>query len=278
MGNLYMLLNPNRLTNDLTMELDYFDSADAALWLDLTDTNALPVATNLVGNVLQGSNAATRAWIDLPLLSYSNAAGLRLRRGWGEVAVYATRLYPVGTEVLATEASPAENGGRVVRESPAAGGGAGPANADTASAEAAGGGNPLGGMTNRAGGSASTTTNVPALLVRRRVIYVNGATGNDACAGLSPAPVTRAGGEMTDAPKRTIRGGLAAARAGDRVVIQGGPRYGEDLNIAGRDIDVTIAGHVDLSGTMPVESAAVLVVIAPTNAVGVGTNAAGLGW
>lgn len=74
-----------------------------------------------------------------------------------------------------------------------------------------------------------------------KVIYVDQRAGNDALSGRIPFVSGEHG------PKRSIRAGLAAAAAGDTVVVGGG-RYAEDLNVAGRDVGVQITGDVDLTG------------------------------
>ena len=90
-------------------------------------------------------------------------------------------------------------------------------------------------------------TNLPVNLTLVRVIYVDHKTGNDALSGKSLVVV----GE--DGPKKTVKSGLSAAATGDKMVIRQGS-YGEDLNIVGKDISVTVEGIVNLSGTPPPEN------------------------
>lgn len=47
-------------------------------------------------------------------------------------------------------------------------------------------------------------------------------------------------------PKKTIRTGLTSAQSGDTVIIKTG-KYNENLNVAGRDVEVRIKGAVNLS-------------------------------
>jgi hypothetical protein len=56
-----------------------------------------------------------------------------------------------------------------------------------------------------------------------------------------------------DGPKKTIRSGLSAAKGGTTLVIKEGS-YGEDLNVAGRDIQVRFQGKVNLSGKRPADT------------------------
>jgi hypothetical protein len=95
------------------------------------------------------------------------------------------------------------------------------------------------------------------------VVYVDIKRGNDLFTGL-----VRAGQERLDiesrsnavpvkavhsapvepahGPKRTIREGLRSVAPGGLLVIEEG-RYGEHLNVQGKDVTVRIEGHVDLS-------------------------------
>jgi len=77
-----------------------------------------------------------------------------------------------------------------------------------------------------------------------RIVYVDAMIGNDINCGRAPVQVSQ---EDRIGPKKTIAAGLAAAKPGDTVIIKSG-HYGEDLNVAGRDISVRIRGTVDLSG------------------------------
>jgi hypothetical protein len=86
----------------------------------------------------------------------------------------------------------------------------------------------------------------PPSVLRPRFIYVDQARGNDACSGRASLILG------SDGPKKTVKSGLSAATAGDTLVIKEG-NYGEDLNIAGRNMSVRIEGKVNLSGHKPAE-------------------------
>lgn len=80
-----------------------------------------------------------------------------------------------------------------------------------------------------------------------RIIYVDRNCGSDLFSGRAALVVSG------DGPKKTIRSGVnAATQPGDMVVIRQG-QYGENLNIAGRDVHVVIEGSVNLSGVRMIE-------------------------
>ena len=86
------------------------------------------------------------------------------------------------------------------------------------------------------------TNSEPARAIRvGRVIYVDRNRGSDLFTGRAAQAVSG------DGPKKTIRSGLKVAQRGDVMVIREG-KYPEDLNIAGRDLNVRFEGRVDLSG------------------------------
>lgn len=79
---------------------------------------------------------------------------------------------------------------------------------------------------------------------RSGVIYVDKTRGNDANSGKASLVLGSNG------PKKTVGAGLSAAQAGDMLIIKEG-HYGENLNVAGRNISVRFEGKVDLSGRQP---------------------------
>jgi len=98
------------------------------------------------------------------------------------------------------------------------------------------------------------------------IIYVDQRKGDDALSGCATVVVG------SDGPKKTLKAGLDVAGPGNTMVINSG-NYGENLNIAGRDISVVIAGNVDISG----HSASLSILSPqvpqnPTNIVNVSTN------
>ena len=81
------------LSNNLVMQMGYMDHSNAALYADLYDTNETVVASNLFDNLLAGSGTAVVRNFTLPLALYTNAVGLQLRRGFGEVTISSNLLY-----------------------------------------------------------------------------------------------------------------------------------------------------------------------------------------
>lgn len=120
-------------------------------------------------------------------------------------------------------------------------------------------------------GESNTVSVIDQAMFTSRIIYVDRRVGLDRFSGRRAIVVDE------DGPKQTIQAGLSASRAGDTLIIKRG-RYGEDLNVAGRDISVRFSGDVKLSG-----SAAPIAAVAPSdgstiltntvNGAGVSTNA-----
>lgn len=81
-----------------------------------------------------------------------------------------------------------------------------------------------------------------------RVIYVNGAIGDDSKAGLQP---TRTG---NDAPKQTVTGAIEEARAGDTIVLDGGVyREAINFNFPGEGKVIISASEPVILGMDPVQ-------------------------
>ncbi|MFH0908839.1 MAG: hypothetical protein V1929_08760 [bacterium] len=111
---------------------------------------------------------------------------------------------------------------------------------------------------------ASTNSTSPAFVVyyARPVIYVDAASGSDHYSGKRPSRTS------SDGPKKSIHAGLAAATEYDTVVIRGGS-YGENLNIAGRSVDVRIEGNVNISGSAHMGAPQLQPVTSYTNSAGI---------
>jgi hypothetical protein len=121
-------------------------------------------------------------------------------------------------------------------------------------------------------GAVKTNASLPGIsFIVGRIIYVDKHNGSDALSGRAIVVTSGHG------PKKTIKAGLNVAKSGDALVIKSG-HYGENLNIAGRDISVVIAGNVDISGhcESPVVQKKPRVVPDSTNIVGVSTNFGGM--
>ena len=82
------------LTNDLRLRLPLAASPGAALYLDLYDPDECVVASNLCGgNLLADVGTGLVKTLNVPLETFTNAVGLRLRREAGAVAVGETVAY-----------------------------------------------------------------------------------------------------------------------------------------------------------------------------------------
>lgn len=81
------------LTNDAVMRLHFYDHTNASLYIDLYDTNDVIIATNLFGNLMQGSNVTVTQNFNIAFETNLEAVGIQIRRGIGEVHVYESLLY-----------------------------------------------------------------------------------------------------------------------------------------------------------------------------------------
>jgi hypothetical protein len=92
-GVLCLEVDRNVLTNDVVMRMGVLDHTNAFLYVDLYDINWVVVATNLFGNLLQGSGVLVTNYLIIPLSSNSQVVGILVRRGSGEVTIRDTMLY-----------------------------------------------------------------------------------------------------------------------------------------------------------------------------------------
>jgi hypothetical protein len=92
-GRLVIEVDRAILTNDLVMGMDFYDHTDASLYVDLEDTNAVVVVTNLFNNLIAENNIAVHTNLTIPLESHPDAAAIVMRRGHGEITVYTNLLY-----------------------------------------------------------------------------------------------------------------------------------------------------------------------------------------
>ena len=91
-----VLFNRSLLTNSLIMKLDYLDTSNASLALDLLlITNQIVMKSNLFENILTGSGVDTSRTFNVSLLA-TNTVGLQFRRGTGPIMIRDTLLSPDG--------------------------------------------------------------------------------------------------------------------------------------------------------------------------------------
>lgn len=279
-------LDRTALTNDLNMQVVFFDSSDASLQVDLIDEDGIVIVANVSGDLLTGSGAIKTAAVTLPLAQLSEVATIQLRCDYGGVAVYFTRLSI--WQAAQTGTGPGQ-GSQTVTEGTSSSNSLD--NSGTLTLSAAGS------DTNASGSSQGLTVGTDAgvsnalPLIRRdagKVVYVDARTGSDWYSGrvspatalildASPAAAGVAGSTgdqallasntvaevpgqaqtgvaslpanalLHDGPKATIAAGLMEATPDDTLVIRAGT-YHESLNLAGRKGAVRIEGSVNLSG------------------------------
>jgi len=81
------------ITNDLAMDLTLHDTFGSSLYLDLAGTNGTVIRTNLLGNLISGSNQNATLTFNIPLTNTPDASTICLRRESGEINVYKALLY-----------------------------------------------------------------------------------------------------------------------------------------------------------------------------------------
>ena len=251
-GSLFILIDRTVLTNDLTLELNYFDKGGSSLYLDLLATNCTTVGTNLYGNLIEGSNTLVCMELDLPFKEYPASSMVRIWRGVGEVLVFESRLHEASSSGEEAPASGALSGLTGSPDSETTTDSAPVSDASAASLDGSAPAANQPAWDEWAIDPDTGKTNGPApashCVWPWKIVYVDQMTGDDQNSG------TAAVSSENDGPKKTVRSGLASATGGDIVVIREG-NYGEDLNIAGRPQTVYIEGTVDLSSAMDIRAA-----------------------
>jgi|GEM_PF-5123538 len=225
-GNLYILLDRRILTNDLTMETEFYDATNSSLYVDLMTTNllAMPVVSNVFGNLMLGSNEFARITGDLPLATNAQAAVIRLRRGTGAVTVCDTLLY-ISTNI-STDVTGSENGD--MSSNPFTTCRSGKARGHSNDAEEQG----------KGPDSAAAQAGDNKGQAGKRIIHVNVSLGSDEFDGFSESVKGGRAG-----PKKTIHGAFAMARKGDVVKVAEGA-YPEGQLAAVDGIEIVACGSV----------------------------------
>jgi hypothetical protein len=251
-GRLFIDVEPRSLPPGRAMELEVvlFDQSGATLYADLLDSNDVVLAADLYGNLMAGSNCVMRLSAEVPLDLLKSASSVCLRRGEGEVTVFETLLRVLdvpeysGSRDQARERTRRSVEPESAQESPRRSEGAsdaldllGSSYPHSDSLES----------TNRMG-SVGVSPGDAGAIRRGNIIYVNGLQGDDANTGSARVRVTGKEG-----PLKTVEAGLRSVGTVGTLVVESG-HYGEDLNVAGRDVKVEIRGHVDLSGTCPADA------------------------
>jgi len=82
------------LTNDVMLDVELFDAANASLYAALCDSNQTLIVSNLYGgSIVTGSQQTVTRRLAIPLSSYSNATFIRLWRGIGDIVIHESLLY-----------------------------------------------------------------------------------------------------------------------------------------------------------------------------------------
>ena len=223
-GALVFDLDRSTLNQNLILNLGVVPQPGAQLYVDLLDTNDVPVVTNLFGNMLS-DGTATNVTLSIPLMDHSSAVVIGLRRGSGAVTINQATLTPVDPNPVAPL-----NG----------------ANAGLPSASATTGDN-------------STTAPCPTPASDATTLFQTAQPVNSASASNSIWYVSSTHGRntysgrlawwdgQTHGPFATINRALSAASGSDTVVIISG-RYPENVDLRGKHLQVLLEGSVDLRG------------------------------
>ncbi|NQU38769.1 MAG: hypothetical protein HQ523_02335 [Lentisphaerae bacterium] len=90
---LYMDFDRELLTNRVVLKLVYSDTIDSTLYVDLLDAEDVTVASDLFGDLTQGTEQTLVANLDIPLDQYTNAVAVQLRRGIGQIQIHSALAY-----------------------------------------------------------------------------------------------------------------------------------------------------------------------------------------
>jgi len=239
--SLNVALDRTILTNNLVYAIHYIDSAQATLYLDLLADTGEVILEDLYGNLMGGSNEEAVVLLDVPTAAFTNAAVLQLRRGTGDVTVYAGMIY-IDEDADGLDAEFERQNG-------------------TSDYNVDSDGDRIGDYE----AYFHRTNNIVPIEPgngkpdddydddddqggQKGIIYVDQVRGNDKHNGRAPS-VSGKSRETRDrhGPKKTVGKGMAAVDK-DRahtLVIQSGA-YNENLNIGGKNVRVVIEGNVKL--------------------------------
>ncbi|MBU4430105.1 MAG: hypothetical protein KKE37_12235, partial [Verrucomicrobia bacterium] len=115
-GRLCIKVDRSILTQDLRMELEFYDAPHAYLFVDVVNNSGEAlVSSELVENLLEGTGEIVRKSLTVPLASYPDAVGIHLR-GTGEIFVFGVLLFveqdndgPDATQAVPDRAGPASS-------------------------------------------------------------------------------------------------------------------------------------------------------------------------
>lgn len=223
-GSLSVDLDRAVLTNNLVYAVHYLDSSNSSLYVDLLDADGEVVVEDLYGNLMTGDDQDAMIWLAVPLVEFTNAAVIHLRRGTGDVVVYEGQLY-IDEDGDGLDADQERQLGFSDYRVDTDGDGVSDYEAYFHKKNDNQPEPPDPGKEKDKG--------------RKGIVYVDQAVGNDTYTGRA-ASVSRKKG-----PKKTVHGGLSVAETNDTIIIRSG-NYNEDLNIQGKDVHVFIEGNVRL--------------------------------
>ena len=251
-GSLCIDLDRAILTNNLVYAIRYSAGRNAALYVDLLDTNSLVVVEDLYGNLSAENNAGIQStnsiiFLNIPTAELSDAAVIQLRCGKpGDLSGEALPTAEgAKTEVIVYEGLLYidEDGDGLDADQEKQG--------KTSDYCIDSNGNGTNDYDECFNSGSSTNNSVPPPPPqppspgdddkdkKKGIIYVDQVKGNDNLTGYACDVSGKHG------PKKTVRGGLSVAETKDTIVIRSG-HYNENLNISGKDVKVFIEGKVKL--------------------------------
>ncbi|MEM7392756.1 MAG: DUF2341 domain-containing protein, partial [Verrucomicrobiota bacterium] len=92
-GTLFLDVDRDLVTTDLVMRLTFVDHTNSSLMIDLIGSNDVDIATNLFGNILQGTLATNTLYYLIPFGSYESGTAVRIRQVSGDITIHNTLIY-----------------------------------------------------------------------------------------------------------------------------------------------------------------------------------------
>jgi hypothetical protein len=218
-GDLFVSLNGQTLDELLVIAVTLEDTVGSSLYLDLLDTDMEDVEVNVFSNLVEGAGEKATVELLLPLNEYPDASIIRLWRGTGDITVYEVAVgVPDGIWVTICGGSYVTNrrwvSDALYRDAAAAGSSAIEPTQATETADVAPD------TTLLVGTNGTNVVVVPTQpgqdVGPANIIYVHAKTGSDSFTGRRETP------SGDEGPKKTIRGGIQAARPDDIVVLKDG--------------------------------------------------------
>jgi len=91
--SLHIEVDRSVLTSDSVLKLAFYGQTNASLYVDLYASDETVVAENIFGDLVTGTNDTTLVYLNIPFETYTNAVGIRIRWGSGEIAAFESLVF-----------------------------------------------------------------------------------------------------------------------------------------------------------------------------------------